>query len=130
MSCFPCRVRLFTLLPHKPADTHVLAVFFYHHLFFLDDDIIGELMDQLCDLLRDPKIEVREAAASTLSGIVRCSQRSAIVSLIKRFMGTLRATKIPKRRDAEGNEVAGYQEALVAARKSLSQQALRFTESC
>ncbi|GJN88228.1 hypothetical protein Rhopal_001193-T1 [Rhodotorula paludigena] len=100
------RVRLDVLLP--------LQVFFYHHLFFLDDDIIGELMDQLCDLLRDPKIEVREAAASTLSGI-----RSAIVSLIKRFMRTLRATKIPKRRDAQGNEVAGYQEALVAAHSAV-----------
>lgn len=66
--------------------------------------------------MRDPKIEVREAAASTLSGIIRCSQRSSINSLINRFMKVLRTTKIPKRRDAEGNEVAGYQEALVAAR--------------
>jgi hypothetical protein len=31
-------------------------------------------------------------------------------------MKVLRTTKIPKRRDAQGNEVAGYQEALVAAR--------------
>ncbi|KPV77183.1 uncharacterized protein RHOBADRAFT_25084 [Rhodotorula graminis WP1] len=105
------RVRLDVLLP--------LQVFFYHHLFYLDDAVIAELMDQLCDLLRDPKIEVREAAASTLSGIVRCSQRSAIVSLIKRFMDTLRATKIPKRRDAEGNEVAGYQEALVTGHSAV-----------
>jgi len=94
-------------------------------------------MDQLCDLLRDPKvrqlsfyepgrsltvfgiaqIEVREAAASTLSGIVRCSLRSAIVSLSNRFLAVLRSTKIPKRRDANGNEVAGYQTALVAARE-------------
>lgn len=90
-------------------------------------------MDQLCDLLRDPKvcslllsrgfvlmldlqIEVREAAASTLSGIVRCSQRSAILSLRDRFMTTIRTTKIPKRRNAAGQEVVGYQEALVTAR--------------
>ncbi|GAA6053733.1 hypothetical protein JCM3770_003189 [Rhodotorula araucariae] len=105
------RVRLDVLLP--------LQVFFYHHLFFLDDTVIAELMDQLFDLLRDPKIEVREAAASTLSGIVRCSQRSAIVSLIQRFMGILRSTKIPKRRDTQGNEVAGYQEALIAAHSAV-----------
>ncbi|BGP22448.1 Proteasome activator BLM10 [Rhodotorula toruloides] len=105
------RVRLDVLLP--------LQVFYYHHVFFLSDKIITELMDQLCDLLRDPKIEVREAAASTLSGIVRCSQRSAIVSLVSRFMITLRTTKIPKRRDAQGNEVAGYQDALITAHSAV-----------
>ncbi|GAA5990546.1 hypothetical protein JCM10908_003124 [Rhodotorula pacifica] len=105
------RVRLDVLLP--------LQVFYFHHLFFLDDDLVSQLVDQLCDLLRDPKIEVREAAASTLSGIIRCSQRSSINSLINRFMKVLRTTKIPKRRDAQGNEVAGYQEALVAAHSAV-----------
>ncbi|GAA5921528.1 hypothetical protein JCM1841_000553 [Sporobolomyces salmonicolor] len=105
------RVRLDVLLP--------LQVFYYHHLFLLDDELIAELMDQLCDLLRDPKIEVREASASTLSGIVRCSQRSAIVSLSQRFMAVLRSTKIPKRRDASGAEVPGYQEALIAAHSAV-----------
>ncbi|GAA5895195.1 proteasome activator BLM10 [Sporobolomyces salmoneus] len=105
------RVRLDVLLP--------LQVFYYHHLYLLDDELVAELMDQLCDLLRDPKIEVREASASTLSGIVRCSQRSAIVSLSNRFLSVLRSTKIPKRRDANGNEVAGYQEALIAAHSAV-----------
>lgn len=113
-------------------------MFYFHNLFLLDDDIVAELMDQLCDLLRDPKvrrwlpylldaadcslpqIEVREAAATTLSGIVRCSQRSAILSLSSRFMAVLRSTKIPKRRNAAGEEVAGYQEALIRARGSLA----------
>lgn len=127
------------------TDVSLFTVFYYHHLYLLDDELVAELMDQLCDLLRDPKvwrprfvrrrrrrgliwfglfvgkkIEVREASASTLSGIVRCSQRSAIVSLSNRFLGVLRSTRIPKRRDANGNEVAGYQEALVAARASFS----------
>lgn len=62
------------------------------------------------------QIEVREAASVTLSGIVRCSQRSAILSLARRFMTVIRSTKIPKRRNAAGEEVAGYQEALAAAR--------------
>lgn len=74
-------------------------------------------MEQLCDLLRDPKIEVREAAAATLSGIVRCSQRSSILVLSRRFMAVIRSTKIPKRRDAAGAEVDGYQEALATARE-------------
>ncbi|GAA5854935.1 hypothetical protein JCM8547_004128 [Rhodosporidiobolus lusitaniae] len=105
------RIRLDVLLP--------LQVFYYHHLFFLDDEIVSELMDQLCLLLRDPKVEVREATANTLSGIVRCSQRSAIASLIKNFRETLRSTKLPKRRDASGKEVEGYQETLVKAHSAV-----------
>ncbi|GAA5836406.1 hypothetical protein JCM11251_007072, partial [Rhodosporidiobolus azoricus] len=99
------RVRLDVLLP--------LQVFYFHHLFFLSDDLITELMDTLCDLMRDEKLEVREAAANTLSGIVRCSRRSAIASLIARFRKVLKETKIPKRRDKEGKEVEGYQPAIV-----------------
>ncbi|GAA6008845.1 hypothetical protein JCM10207_001745 [Rhodosporidiobolus poonsookiae] len=105
------RTRLDVLLP--------LQVFFFHSLFFIDDALTSELIDQLVALLRDAKVEVREAAASTLSGIVRCSQRSAIASLIARFRGTLRETKLPKRRDKEGKEVEGYQPALVAAHSAL-----------
>ncbi|BGP18854.1 hypothetical protein JCM10213_003509 [Rhodosporidiobolus nylandii] len=101
------RVRLDVLLP--------LQVFFYHHLFFLPTESITQLMEAIVSLLSDPKIEVREAAASTLSGIVRCSQRSAIASLIQRFRKTLREVKIPKRRDASGKEVEGYQEKLLTA---------------
>lgn len=42
--------------------------------------VVG-LLDTLVDLLSDKALEVREAAATTLSGIVRCSQRRAIVFL-------------------------------------------------
>ncbi|KAI5481022.1 proteasome activator subunit 4 [Pseudohyphozyma bogoriensis] len=101
------RVRLDVLQP--------LQMFYFHNIFLMDDDLIAELLEQLCELLSDPKIEVREAAAATLSGIVRCSQRSAIVSLSSRFMAIVRSTKIPKRRNAAGEEVAGYQAALVRA---------------
>jgi hypothetical protein len=31
-------------------------VFYFHNLFLLEEDIVAELMDQLCDLLRDPKV--------------------------------------------------------------------------
>lgn len=105
------RVRLDVLLP--------LQMFYFHNLFILDDEIVAELLDVLCGLLRDPKIEVREAAAATLSGIVRCSQRSAILTLRDRFMTIIRSTKIPKRRNAAGEEVAGYQEALLAAHSAV-----------
>lgn len=60
--------------------------------------------------------EVREAAATSLSGIVRCSQRRAILRLKERFLGVIREVKLPRRRlDNQGRERAGYQELLVKA---------------
>ncbi|KAK4048054.1 Proteasome activator BLM10 [Microbotryomycetes sp. JL221] len=96
-----------------------LQMFYFHNIFLLDSFSVIELMEVLCDQLRDPKIEVREAAANTLSGIVRCSQRSAILTLSSRFMNVLRSVKIPKRRNEQGEEVNGYQEALVAAHSAV-----------
>ncbi|GAA5988215.1 hypothetical protein JCM11641_001615, partial [Rhodosporidiobolus odoratus] len=105
------RTRLDIMLP--------LQVFFFHHLFFLSDATVSDLMDALVALLSDEKVEVREAAANTLSGIVRCSQRSAIAGFIAKFRKVLKETKIPKRRDKEGKEVAGYQPALLAAHSAV-----------
>ena len=76
------------------------AVFFFHQLYFIEDDLIVELLDLLCDLLKDSnvrgvershiclacqlvlqQIEVREAAATTLSGIVRvCKYTNWVVT--------------------------------------------------
>ncbi|KAM0792923.1 hypothetical protein ACM66B_002682 [Microbotryomycetes sp. NB124-2] len=96
-----------------------LQMFYFHNIFLLDNLSIVELMEVLCDQLRDPKIEVREAAAHTLSGIVRSSQRSAILTLSSRFMRVIRSTKIPKRRNEAGEETPGYHEALVAAHSAV-----------
>lgn len=116
------RVRLDVLGP--------LQVFYFHNLFLLSDELISELMDQLCELLKDPKVEVREEAAKTLSGIVRCSQRSAILSLRDRFMHTIRTTKIPKRRNEAGEEVPTYQENLLKARASSCADGVQTANSC
>jgi len=73
-------------------------------------------MSALCDMLRDSSIEVREAAATTLSGIVRCSQRRSTLQLRDRFLQIVRTTKVPRRRDPKTNqETTGYQEAIIMA---------------
>jgi len=38
-------------------------------------------MDLLLECLFDENVEVREMAAKTLSGIIRCSQRQSIIPL-------------------------------------------------
>lgn len=77
------------------------TVFFFHQLYLIDDDLVENLMNKLCEMLEDSvvsadpclleganrltrtpnQIEVRESAATTLSGFVRCSQRKAVLSL-------------------------------------------------
>lgn len=91
----------------------VVQVFFFNQLFILDDGLINELMDTLCDLLQDSSLEVREAAAVTLSGIVRCSQRRSILQLKERFLNTVRKHKLPRRRKESGQDAEGYNKLLV-----------------
>lgn len=54
------RVRLDALYP--------LQVFYFHNLYLLDDVLAAEVMEALCDLLRDPK--VRPRVAETREGSV------------------------------------------------------------
>lgn len=62
-------------------------------------------MEELYKLLRDQNIEVREAAAETLSGLVRCSQRSFTLDLKKRFTDTVSANSVLPRRRLENGDV-------------------------
>lgn len=60
------RIRVEILLPLQSASpilqssigvlTSSLAVFYFHNLFNLDQEIVAELMDAICGLLRDPKV--------------------------------------------------------------------------
>ncbi|KAF8964857.1 hypothetical protein BGZ46_000706 [Entomortierella lignicola] len=101
----------------------IVQIFFYTNLFSMDVDMMVKVMDAVSGMLLDPQIEVRQLAATTLSGIVRCSQRDAIQKLILHFKQLLESTPLParKKRDrsaAPGKEAAsllpeGYSEALV-----------------
>ena len=52
-------VSLFRLLC-VPCPDYLLesSVLYFHNIFQLDDVIIAELLEQLCDLLRDPKVSL------------------------------------------------------------------------
>ncbi|KAF9979719.1 hypothetical protein BGZ75_009303 [Mortierella antarctica] len=102
----------------------VVQIFFYTNLFSMDVEMMVKVMDAVSGMLLDPQIEVRQLAASTLSGIVRCSQRDATQTLIKHFKDLLRSTPLPARRkrDRAGPKDSsssssllpeGYSEALV-----------------
>ncbi|TIA90807.1 hypothetical protein E3P99_01381 [Wallemia hederae] len=87
---------------------HVLpitAVFYFFQLPHISQSTIMGVMEELYKLLRDQNIEVRERAAETLSGIVRCSQRSYTLDLKKRFTNTVAAHSVLPRRRLENGDV-------------------------
>jgi len=52
----------------------------------------------VCRCLDDEVVEVREKAATTLSGILRLSPRRSVLALKDRFLRLLRRTSIPDRK--------------------------------
>ena len=76
----------------------VLQVVYFQNLFYLDAGLIEDIIESLLSLLQDSHLEVREMASTTLSGLVRCSQRRLIRSLLQRFSAAiLRHDRLPKR---------------------------------
>ncbi|KAG0049518.1 hypothetical protein BGZ83_005704 [Gryganskiella cystojenkinii] len=98
----------------------VVQIFFYTNLFSMDVQMMVRVMDAVSSMLLDSQIEVRQLAATTLSGIVRCSQRDATQALFKHFRRLLRDTPLParKKRDRttgapKESDPEGYSEALI-----------------
>lgn len=75
------RVRL-SVLP-------VLQVFYFRNLLNLPDGSVKRVLDVLLECIRDENVEVRETAAKTLSGVIRCSQRQRILPLKVSLFGTM-----------------------------------------
>jgi len=51
------------------------------------------------DCLGDENVEVREMAAKTLAGVIRCSQRQGILPLKDRFVQQAASIRLPPRSD-------------------------------
>ncbi|KAG0174459.1 hypothetical protein DFQ30_004302 [Apophysomyces sp. BC1015] len=122
-SIVPVLVDQFVSILTKSTSWHIrvralpiLQIFFFKHLFVMDGDQVLRIMQVIGDMLLDSQIEVRQMAAVTLGGLVRCSQRDAITSL-KSHYSALLDTKIPKRKrdDVTGKviEPAGFREAVL-----------------
>ncbi|KNC98256.1 uncharacterized protein SPPG_06655 [Spizellomyces punctatus DAOM BR117] len=75
-----------------------LQVFYFRHLFLLDGDVVRRVVESVSRLLEDAQVEVRQLASVTLSGLIRCSQREAVLELKTRFEGQLSASSLPRRR--------------------------------
>lgn len=94
----------------------IVQIFFFRHLFLIKSTTVIKIMERVFLLLTDSKVEVRQAAAVTLSGLIRCSQREAITSLRDRS-SQMAKTPLPKRKRATAGTAAtipeGYSEAIL-----------------
>ncbi|KAI8805465.1 hypothetical protein BJ742DRAFT_820531 [Cladochytrium replicatum] len=84
-----------------------IQLLYFHHLFYMSDDLMVQVMRTVGSLLSDPQLEVREYAGQTLSGLIRCSQRGAIETLRVQFEGELRVTKLASRGKRRQDALSG-----------------------
>lgn len=79
----------------------VIQVLYFRHLYLLSAKSKKEVMDLLYILIRDSQVEVRKLASITLSGLVQCSERKEIESMIVRFRKLVSESHMPKRKSSE-----------------------------
>lgn len=90
----------------------MLQVLYFLHLPLIEEPLEARVMACLSALLHDAQVEVRQGAAVTLSGLIRCSQRKSINTLLTAFRATLAALPSIKKRQ-RGSDDEGYAAALL-----------------
>ncbi|KAJ3013403.1 hypothetical protein HKX48_005762 [Thoreauomyces humboldtii] len=93
----------------------LLQIFYFRHLYFLDPRTSSSVVEGVASLLADPQVEVRGLASVTLAGLIRCSQREAVLRLKERFEAQLRtvgrlASKQKRREDAAATSPGQHQQ--------------------
>src|SRR5579862_8736964 len=86
---------------HRLRIMVVIQVFYYRQLFTLSKQDRKRLFDVIIVLLNDSQLEVREAASSTLSGMVQCTrfdEKNIVLPLLERFKTGIIMNPMPKRR--------------------------------
>ncbi|KZT06355.1 uncharacterized protein LAESUDRAFT_653878 [Laetiporus sulphureus 93-53] len=76
----------------------LVQVFYFRQFPLISDVKIVEMIEVVCRCLDDEVVEVREMAATTLSGILRLSPRRSVLHLRDRFVRLLKNSKLPGRR--------------------------------
>ncbi|KAK0456353.1 hypothetical protein EV421DRAFT_1699087 [Armillaria borealis] len=81
----------------------LVQVFYFRQVPLISEAKVVEILEVLCQCLDDEVVEVREMAATTLSGILRLSPRRSVLILKDRFVKLARNSRIPSRQDPEYN---------------------------
>lgn len=116
-------VRIMTSDPswhHRLRIMAVVQVFFYRNMFILSHVDRQRLFDSIVKLLSDAQLEVREGAASTISGMIRASsydRENTISRLIAQFTRLLDDSPLPKvsARSRRKSQVLGTNPSMVTS---------------
>lgn len=76
----------------------IIQVLYYLNLPLMSVSMELKVMDCLSELLNDSQVEVRDSAAVTLSGLIRCSQRKSINSILEKLRNSLAELPSVKRK--------------------------------
>ncbi|KAG8908485.1 hypothetical protein FRB99_005843 [Tulasnella sp. 403] len=75
----------------------ILQVLYFRQVPLISEAMVIKIQDVLSECLSDEVVEVREKAAETLSGILRCSPRRTILLLKDRFVRQAAKINLPRR---------------------------------
>ncbi|KAK2462050.1 hypothetical protein APHAL10511_006513 [Amanita phalloides] len=91
----------------------LLQVFYFRNVPLISDFKVVEILEVLCRCLDDEVVEVREMAATTLSGILRLSPRRSVLMLKDRFVRMAKASRIPDRQSPDYNKAIRQRHAAI-----------------
>ncbi|KAJ4476693.1 hypothetical protein J3R30DRAFT_3704168 [Lentinula aciculospora] len=82
----------------------LVQVFYFRQMPLISDVKVVQMLEVLGKCLDDEVVEVREMAAITLSGVLRLSPRSSVLTLKNRFVRLAKNSHIPSKQDPTYNK--------------------------
>ncbi|KAJ3990413.1 hypothetical protein F5890DRAFT_1398687 [Lentinula detonsa] len=82
----------------------LVQVFYFRQMPLISDVKVVQMLEVLGKCLDDEVVEVREMAATTLSGVLRLSPRSSVLTLKNRFVRLAKSSHIPSKQDPTYNK--------------------------
>ncbi|KAH8100502.1 hypothetical protein BXZ70DRAFT_1022407 [Cristinia sonorae] len=91
----------------------LVQVFYFRQGPVISDIKVVEMLEVICRCLDDEVVEVREMAATTLSGILRVSPRRSVLALKERFVRLLKNSHLPDRKSPVYNNALRQRHAAI-----------------
>lgn len=93
-----------------------MQVIYFRRIFLIQAEQQEALFNAVADMLEDTQHEVRSGAATTLSGMIRCSpvalRNNILSSLKKKFMTSLRKNPMPKKNPGTSTPINNNQQVI------------------
>ncbi|KAI0359128.1 hypothetical protein OH77DRAFT_1473765 [Trametes cingulata] len=108
----PLLEQIFTAITSSPSwrvrlkILPLVQVFYFRQSSLISDGKLVEMVEVVCRCLDDEVVEVREMAATTLSGILRLSPRRSVIALRDRFVRLIKNSKLPQDRKSPAYNIA------------------------